>query len=271
MSVWWCFFKKEFRLMQSFWVTAGVALIIAGLTATYLAYQFHSGVPSMALFIVMVWHSFYLFIYMMVSLRREKGNTPIWMQSPQPAWLLLSTKFAAGLVLMYASLVVTLAFWQIVMNLDFQTGLYQGQHQFRVLLSISDLMQAHWGMSILAISKRALCLSALGTLIYFFIDLLKYLFRGWRWVIGLLLFLAVLFVVVCFRDTAIFGALFGWGKIQLTGFSTLHLPETINGPPAPWIFKNFFPAYWGAVLYELLLFLIAFFVSAWLLDRKVEV
>ncbi|HEX7064039.1 MAG TPA: hypothetical protein VF199_03135 [Bacillales bacterium] len=271
MNVWWCFFKKEFRLMQSFWMTAGVAVVVACLAAAYLAFRFHSGIPSLALFILMVWHSFYLLIFVFVSLRREKSNTPIWMQSPQPAWFLLSVKFAAGLVLMYTSLVVNLLLWRWVMQLDFQTGLYSGHNQFRALLSISDLIQKNGALSILVIAERTLCLAALGTLIYFFIDTIKYLFRGWRWMVGLVLLFALLFVTISFRETAIFGALFGWGPLHLAGFTALDLPETVVGPPVARIFKSFFPGYWGAFLYDFLLFMIGFYVSGWLLDRKVEV
>lgn len=271
MNVWWFLFKKEFRLMRSFWIIAGLGIIFAGMIGAYFAVRFHSGVPSLILFMLMFFHSFYLLFYLLVSLWAEKSNTPIWMQSPQSGVLLLSAKFAAGFVLMLASLVLNLVFWFWIVNLDFQTGLYQGGEYFQSLLTIEGLIRQHWFLSFIVFVQRALCMVALGALIYFLIDLLKYVIKGWSWIVGPVLFFVGIFVVVWFSHTELFAFVFHWGELNLSDLSVLPSSGPVHGPPVVQIFRSLFPIYAGDIVFKFLFAMACFFVSAWLLDRKVEV
>lgn len=271
MGVWWTLFKKEFRLTQSFWATAGLVIIVADLLGAYLALQFHSGIPSLILFMILFFHTFFLAIYLLVSLQQEKRNMPIWMQSPQAGVFLLSVKFVAGFVLMLASLVLNLMFWLWVVNLDFQTGLYQGGEYFQSLEMIKSLIKQHWFFSFIVFTVRALFLASIGVLIYFLADLSKHVIKGWRWIVGGLLFFAGVIIVIWFSNTELFALAFHWGKLNSLDFSVLPAPGSVQGPPVTLIFQSLFPSYLGDIVFKVLFSVASFSFAAWLLDRKVEV
>lgn len=271
MNVWWFLFKKEFRLMRPFWMITGLGIILIGIIGAYLAAQFHSGVPSLILFMLMFFHSFYLLLYLLISLQTEKSNTPIWMQSPQSGVLLFSVKFAAGFVLMLASLVLTLVFWFWIVNLDIQTGLYRDGRYLQSLLTIEGLIRDHWMLSFIVFAQRGLFLAALGVLIYFIVDLLKYIIKGWRWILGLGLFLIGIFTAIEFSHTELFALMFHWGRLDLSDFSILPSLRPVHGPPVVMIFRSLFPVYTGGIVFKFLFAAVCFFISTWLLDRKVEV
>ncbi|GGP16367.1 hypothetical protein [Oceanobacillus neutriphilus] len=271
MNVWGFLFKKEIRLMRSFWMTAGLVILLISMMGGYLATRFHSGVPSLILFMLMFFHSFYLLLYLLVSLRKETRNLPIWMQSPQSGILLLSVKFGAGFLLMLGSLVLSLLLWLWVVNLDIQTSLYQGGAYFQSLTAIEDLIKEHWILSFVVFAQRGLFLAGLGVLLYFSVDLLKYTLKGWRWLLGFGLFIAGVFITIWFSNTELFAFMFHWGKLDLSDFSTLSSSGTFQGPPIVTIFRSFFPSYAGDIIFKFLLAAVCFFISTWLLDRKVEV
>jgi len=271
MKVWWLLFKKEFRLMQKFWFIAGLLVILLGLIGAYIASQFNSGIPSLVLFMLLFFHSFYLFLYLISSLQAEKNNTPIWMQSPQSGVFLLSVKFAAGFILMLTMVVLNFILWSWTVDLDFQSGLYQGGAYFQSLLVIKDLIKQHLLLTLLVFTQRALFLASFGSLIYFFIDLLKYAIKAWRWVVGLVLFFIGIILVIWLNNTAFFDLFFHWGKLDLTGFSALSYQWTVQGPPVTIIFQSFFPVYVGSIVFNYLISAACFLMSSWLLDRKVEV
>lgn len=271
MNAWWILFKKEFRLTQSFWAIAALVVIIAEMIGAYFALQFHSGIPSLVLFMLMFFQSFFLLLYLLVSFQMEKSHTPIWIQSPQSGAFLLSVKLAAGFVLMSLSLILNLILWLWVVKLDFQSSLYQGGEYFQSLLAIEGLIKQHWFLSFIVFGQRALFLAALGMLIYFLIDLLKYAIKGWRWIIGLMLFFAGILVIIWFSHTGLFALIFHWGKLDLSDFSALPTLGSVPGPPVTVIFQRFFPVYAGDIVFKFLFATAVFFISAWLLDRKVEV
>lgn len=174
INAWWCLFKKEFRLMRSFLLANGMILIAGGMIGADLAYHYHSGMSSFFLFVVMVWHFFYLLVYLISSLWAEKHYAPIWMQSPQPAWVLLSVKIASGLLLMYVSLFLNFVLWLWVVHLDFQTGSFQGVNGLRFLLPVAELIKQHGSLLLLIFAQRGLFLAVLGVCIYLFGSLLQH-------------------------------------------------------------------------------------------------
>lgn len=269
MTAWWVLFKKEFLLMRMFWIINAFILVVAGVAAVYTASRYHSGIPSFALFLLMVWHSIYLVFYMLVSLRLERGNAPTWLQSPQPGWSLLSAKFVAGLVLMLGSLLVNFLIWNWVLQLDF--GGAHSVQPFGFLAPIFNVIRAHWLLGAVSLTKRALCVATAAILVYFVVDLMKYSLKGWRWIIGVLLYLFIICVSASFMHSGLFQTLFGWGKVNLPSVSAQISFHHHHGPPVSRMFEGFVSGYWGGVLYEFLVSLILFLVTAWLFDRKVEV
>lgn len=269
MNAWWCLFKKEFLLMRMFWIINAFILVVAGAVGIYTAFRFHSGIPSFGLFILMVWHSFYLLLYLLISLRAERVNAPTWLQSPQPGWSLLSAKFAAGILLMFGSLLVNFLVWDWVMDLDF--GGSANVQPLGFLAPIFHEIRQHWFLGAISLTKRALCLATAGVLAYFFVDLLKYVLKGWRWILGFLLLILIIFASASFIHSGLYQVLFGWGKVNLPDVSASFSFHHHAGPPVSRIFESFVSAYWGGVLYEFLVSVILFFVTAWLFDRKVEV
>lgn len=271
MNVWWLLFKKEIRLMRSFWVIAGLAILFISLAGVYLAARFHSGVPSLVIFMLLFFHSFYLLLYLLVSLQKEKRYAPVWMQSPQSGILLLFVKFGTGFLLMLGSFVLNLLLWFWIVNLDIPTSLHQGDAYFQSILTIEDLIKEHWILSFIVFIQRGLFLAGLGVLVYFSVDLLKYILKGWRWVLGLGLILSGVLITIWFSNTELFAFLFHWGELDLSDFSALSFSGTFQGPPIVTIFQSFFPSYAGDIIFQFFLAAVCFFISIWLLDRKVEV
>jgi hypothetical protein len=78
INAWWFLFKKEFRLMRSFLLVNWTVLISGGLIGADLAYRTHSGMSSFFLFVVMVWHIFYLLVYLISqSMGRKKSRSDL--------------------------------------------------------------------------------------------------------------------------------------------------------------------------------------------------
>lgn len=273
MNAWWCLFRKEFRLMRAYAITNGLLLLFGGIFAISMANSYHHGLSSLVLFIAMIWHSVYLLLYMFKSLRAEKKNTPLWLQSPQSGWMLIFAKFAAGLVMMGGSLGVNLILWLWAVHLDFLTGLYQGPSGLRFLLSFHSQFMQHWGLLALESVQCALLLAALGCLIYFIVNICKYVLRGWRWMLFPILIFITLHLIVRFNDTSFYNTLFHWGKLNIPEFSTLFSIAPSSHAHFSQMPGSFFvgPLYWGDILYRFFLTAVFFYAAGWLLDRKVEV
>jgi uncharacterized membrane protein YfcA len=266
MKLWWILFNKEFRLMQSFLLVHAFIFLVFGTVGTYLAARYHSGVPSLLLFIAIVWHTFYLLIYMVKSLRKEKKNVPIWMHSPQSGWFLLSAKFAAGLSLLCISLIIITGLWLWMMDLDFPKGAVEWENGFPFLHTMNAIIKQHWGVLALTFALRALFLAVLVTFIYFIRDVWKYTLGGWRWILFPLLIIIAVNLMVRFSDSSVYEAIFGWGTFDLPELDVWD-SSNVHHIPQSLIWGNLS---WGDLVFRGLITSVLFYVSGWLFDRKVE-
>jgi uncharacterized membrane protein YfcA len=265
MNAWWSLFKKEFRLMRFYLLINGWLLIVGGMVGIFTAYKHHSGIPSLILFIALIWHTIYLLVYVLKSLGAEKRHTPIWLQSPQSAWILISAKFTAGVVLLCTSLSVNLFLWIWLVQVEFHTGSFQGPPGFEFMPALVETLKQHPGILALITIQRSLLLGALGFMIYFIVEIFKYSLRGWRWILFPLLLILSFQLFFRLGDTSLYGAMMHWGKLNLPEINASS--HYANAP------EHFFwgPLYWGDIVYRFLLTYICLYAAAWLLDRKVEV
>jgi hypothetical protein len=275
MKVWWSLIKKEFRLMQPFLLINGLVLFISGVVGVYLALQFHSGVPSLILFIAMIWHYIYLLVYLLISLRKERRYAPIWHHSPQSGWCLLSAKFTVGLVMLSLSLTLFTVLWLEIMPMDYHANPDPSQSWggFPFLVFIQFLVQHNWGLLVIIFLLRALLLAALGVFIYYIRDMIKYFLRGWRKILFPILFGAAFHLIVRFTDTSLYDALFYWGGFDLPKLSFLISSDASTSSQMHHIPYSLIVGKLtlGDMLYRFLLTSFCFYTAGWLLDRKVEV
>ncbi len=268
MKLWWILCKKEFRLMQAFLLMHACIILVFGTAGIYLAARYHSGVPSLLLFIAIAWHVFYLLVYMLKSVRKEKRYAPIWLQSPQSGWFLLSAKFAVGLGILCLSLGILTGLWLWMMSLDFPNGAVEWENGFPFLHKMNAIIKQHWFVLALTFVLRALLFAAIITLIYFVRDIWKYTFGGWRWIFFPILIVFALHLFVRFSDSSVYEAMFGWGSFHVA--AAFQLAEAPNAHHLP---ESLFWGHltWGDLVFRGLVASILFYVTGWLLDRKVEV
>ncbi|OYD08307.1 hypothetical protein [Paludifilum halophilum] len=252
MSVWWYLFRKEFRLMRTFWIVNGLLLLCAGLISGYAVHLHRSVLPELFLAVFLAWHTFYLLLYLLLSFHEEQRNAPLWMQSPQSGWLLLSAKFVAGWVLFCLSWILTLLLLWVVT---------EGVPGWRSL---------NGGILILAFTQRVLFFAELGALVYFLFHVFGNRLKGWRWALYPVFFVGMVFLTVQFKNTSLYDIWFRWGAVDAVSPPP---PADATGPSAAHVFHNLFgaPIYGGDLLFGLVLTGVWFYLAGWLLDRKVEV
>ncbi|WP_028776011.1 hypothetical protein [Shimazuella kribbensis] len=268
MAVWWVLFQKEFRLTRLFWIVNLLVLLTIGIGGIYLANSSHSGIASLSLFVLIIWHHFYLLAYLLFNLYEEEIHGSLWLQSPQSGWILLSAKFFAGVILMFLSLLLTFTFFWTTLHFDFSTT---NNNSF--LAVTTQLFKQHAIELFIFIPFRSLLLASLGFLFYFIGNLLRDKLKAWRWTFILVLFVSCLLLIRLLHGISTANPIFHFGSINLLDVTKIISTELAPNSPFLHLFQNIFgqPLYWSDLLYGLLLTIACFFTVGWMLDRKVEV
>lgn len=256
MKVWSSLLKKEYLLNRTL-VLGGFALLLIGIffdlylhvNSRYPVAGMGTGLALMAVGL----HIWYLPIYVFTSLSKEwKHTSHLWLHLPQSGWQLLASKIITGLGAMLVSFGVTSIFalwiaqdeiamlaipWPIII----QYGLY-----LSFALFIYSLYMALWAMMFsvtMATVKR-------------------FLKKG-TWLAGLLVLLIPTWGLSKFVSTKAYSALVHWGVINI------NLPAPVQYEHA--LDVHHLSLYTGEILFYILLMAALFYLSGWLLDRKVEV
>lgn len=270
MSAWWSLFQKEFRMTRNSAFVSLAILLIGGLWLVYLSYRHNLGiifVPSAFILVILL---LYPAMYILKSLAWEWKVTPhLWLHCPQPAWMLLSAKFANALLQMFTIIVVTAALLLLGIFINPQPGQLGGLVPAKLLAII---LEVGFYAAVFTVAA-SIYIGAWATLISVVNALAANILGRFRWLAGAAAFIVAVVGFGHLTETRIYDLLTHWGPVklrllslpQLPGEFSTHVPESFYGNLAMGQF------YTGEVFFYLLLTAALFALSAWLIDNKVEV
>jgi hypothetical protein len=240
MATWSALFKKDFRLTKTIFFVGLVINLLSFLFALLVDKYFF--IPLLA---AAVFHVFYLPIILFISLKTEANQPHIWLHSPRTGATLLLSKVLNGLVMTIVSLLI----------------LYLMAES--LIISRFSLIEAYWADARMAgllifphIIMISIMLGALVNLLWSLYHSLKYRIGRWTWLalIGAVIILS--WINALLESSNLFKQLTQWGSLEMN-FPTFSIDPI--------------PAYAGEYLYHLIVIVGLFYLSAWLIDRKVEV
>lgn len=257
MTAWRALLKKEFYLGRTAFIIAFIALWVIIGAAAYIEFgRGNSGILIAVSAILIFPHTYYLLGYTIVSLRAESKRLNLWLHNPLPGYALLSAKLLNGLLAMTVSLLITfvILYWKVF---DKVNELITGD----VLLKGSIFILTH------------LYLFAIYTSIWFIFywTIFRYLksrIGGYSWLVIIVTYFAISTLFEKFRGSTIYENLTGWGEVEivflndtLTSAFTGEIPNLVSSPSL----------YIGVYVFYAATSLILFFISSWMIDRKIEV
>lgn len=249
MSVWSGLLKKEIRLGRVFVLVAFLAMLFyLGLAIYSTMKTEHGGVLFGFASALVVAHILYLPVYVGVSLRQEQQTMHLWLHNPASGVYLLGAKWLAGFIALCCSLFIACLITLYAGYLHDPKPLKQ------TIFTTNDVLI----IGVATVMHVILISSFLATLVIFFMVInlvLKTKLGKLRW---LLFGMVILFgprLWSRFEGTNIYAFLTKWGPISLPD-SLQFASEVI---------------YIGTYLFYILLSVILFYISAWLVDKKVEV
>jgi hypothetical protein len=239
MATWTALFKKDFRLTRTFFFV-GLVINFLFLLLALLTAGGENLYPFIPLLAAVVLHVLYLPIILFISLKTEANQLHVWLQNPRSAATLLTSKVLNGIVMSIVSLVV----------LYLMAGL--------LIISRFRLIEAHWtdtwraGFFIfIHVIMFSVMLGVWVILLWSFYHAFKYRIGRWTW-------LALIGAVILptWIGTLFDKYLMQWGSLEMN-FPTFAIDPI--------------PAYAGEYLYHFIIIIGLFYLSAWFIDRKVEV
>ena len=261
MSAWWNLFKKEYRVTRTSALIFLAILLIGGLWLVYLSQRYSVGVIIGPTSMLLAFLVFYPATYILKSLSWEFKVTPhLWLHCPQPAWMLLSAKLAIGLfqMLVIMSITAALLFWGIL------NSSLPGQLSGIIPSPISFLMEIGFYAALIIIAA-GIYIGAWATLISVVSATAKNILGKFRWLAGIASFLVATWGMGQLQQTWIFQQITRWGQLHLR-------LQSLQDIPAPYrMHIQLDQLYTGQILFYLLLTILLFALSVWLIDNKIEV
>ncbi|AOZ94035.1 hypothetical protein PNBC_05905 [Paenibacillus crassostreae] len=238
---WAALFKKDFRLTRTIFLVGLVINFLVLLLSLYLVMRMGDSFFIFApLLIIILFHIFYFPIMLFISLKTEANQMHLFLHNPQSATTLLLSKVLNGLIMMVVSLVVLYMMASLLIIPRFNL--------------IEQYWTDTWISGLLIFVHIMIVSMQIGVLVLFLWSLyhsIKHRIGRWSW-------LALLgAVIIKFRIDAYFVSfnLTQWGDLRMS-FPTFQI-EPIQ-------------VYVGEYLYHFMCFIGLFYLSVWLVDRKVE-
>lgn len=263
MNAWSGLFKKEFRLgLPSIYLSLALITIWFAF-GIFLQWKLNGPIVLFGFSIIaIVWHVFYLPIYLMTSINRERGRMHLWLHSPHSGNVLLLAKMINGIVAMLLSLTVTIGISFFVYRSAYPAIQEVIGTQINDLLTLGALFTAQ-------IALASLYFTIWGIFLWVVNLVLKSFVGKFNWVVLIVLIIAGLFLLTKWESSSLFMMLTQWGKISIDVFVGGSI-EISDG-------EFFLQAtemdqmYIGNVVYYSLVGIAVFITSGWLFGRKVEV
>ncbi|WP_413380333.1 hypothetical protein [Alkalihalobacillus sp. 1P02AB] len=265
MSAWIQLVKKEFRL--------GIGMLYAVLGGTtvvtifsFIASSIVGGVAyeqiTMLALLLLFFHLFFLIIYLLNSLQKEKIH--LWLHNPLPGYALLLAKMVAGVI----SMVISMTFSIFLLFIP-------------VLLGGVNFSLEHGGISVFPeaitlflslffnFSFQMMIVFLFFWVIYLFSQ--KYMSTGFSFILTMFLFFLSMFIYGQFTQTSFFSVLTNWGLISLENTTSwFNFSHSINEISIT-IEQTIPSFYMGRYVIEGFILIGLFLITSWTLDRKIEV
>ncbi|WP_018924082.1 hypothetical protein [Salsuginibacillus kocurii] len=260
MATWLALTKKELRLG---WLPFLIALSAMFITLILTVYQSARGdffAEGLLIFGVLAMLStiFYMSYYLLVSLARETKRLHLWLHHPLPGSALLLSKISSGVL--YQIITTVLISIPVLIGVILTPEIIEFRSWF------------DWGATYLFIFIHLLLIA-----LHFCVWLLVF-WSLFLWVkraapTFLSVVLTVIFAMAAFAlyswfsTTGVYVALTHWGAINVENL-LLSLNITLGNLSAG---AEAFTIYAGHYVYQFILTILLFFLTAWIIDRKVEV
>lgn len=265
MASWIHLTKKEWRLGLLPFLLPLIAFIVVGGIAFFVGNREGMGFEVLTGFTVLTIGTqlLYLPYYLFCSLYAERKTMHLWLHSPHPGAMLVSAKFAAGLLAM----VITLAFTGVIgfISLHFSAnipydlpwtqilkiGLFSGIHLILLSFALAMTFTLFW-------------------MIFLFLNRFFHTFVSF--IMTFITFVVVMTGYSFFANSAIYERLTMWGKIELTNFLDELIVQT-SAETGTEVTTNIghIDLFIGTYVFETISVLLIFFIACWILDKKVEV
>lgn len=245
MQQWSALFKKDFKLSRTVFV---IGLVMNVLIAVLTLYLERIAGDSLLMFVPLAIagaaHVLYVPIIVFTSLNREGNHLALWLGNPQSASKLLMSKAANGLIMMVISLTMLYALSGLLMLPEFSLiepywddAWRMGLFIFPHLIWIS-IMIGVWVMALWALYH---CLKM----------------KIGRWSLAAVALAAILSgeLAALIKSSAPYPFLVEWGSITYK---------------FPTIMSEQLQTYSGEYIYDAVIIVGLFLLTAWLVDRKVE-
>ncbi|KRF43702.1 hypothetical protein [Paenibacillus sp. Soil787] len=246
MRAWVALLKKDFKLTRTvFFVGLVMNLLIVLLTLYMEMKADHTLLIFIPLAVAVVLHILYVPMIVFISLRTEANQLHLWLHNPGPASSLLISKILNGLLMLIISLVM----------LYVMSGL--------LIIPKFNLIEAYWTdawTSGIIIFLHIIIISIIiGVWVLFLWALyqsLKFSIGRWSWLVVIGAVIIPYWIDVLLESTKLYSLVTKWGSM------TYHFPTFSIQP---------IQTYAGEYLYTFMIIIGLFFLSAWIVDNKVEV
>ena len=189
-------------------------------------------------------HVIYVPIIVFISLKSEGSHMPLWLNNPQPAYKLLLSKIANGLMMTVISLALLYALSGLLIASKFSLIEPYWTDTWRVGLFIfPQIIWISIGLSVWVMILWALY------------QYLKLKIGRWSWAVvaGAVILSGGIYAL--FMSSKLYRLVTEWGGI------TYKFPTILSDP---------IQTYSGEYVYDFMIFVGLFILTAWLVDNKVE-
>ncbi|KGE16605.1 hypothetical protein [Paenibacillus wynnii] len=246
MRAWAALFKKDFKLTRTVFFVGLVINVLMVMLTIYLGTVAGSSLYMFVpLVVAIVFHILYVPIIVFISLRIEANQLHLWLHNPQPASTLLISKMVNGLIMIVISLLM----------LYLMSGM--------LIVPKFNLIEAYWTdtwISGLIIFPHIIMISlAIGVWVLFLWALsqsVKFTIGRWSWLVVIGAVIIPPWASALFESTNLYRLVTRWGNI------TYDFPTFSIDP---------IQTFAGEYLYNFIIIIGLFLLTAWIMDNKVEV
>jgi|GEM_PF-6066988 len=290
MKPWITLLLKELKEQRIFlWVSLGllgIYTIIGALVAP------QDGLLVFGAGAIIIFHVLLMGIILLTSFLKEwrTGSSHFWLTFPQSGFSLVMSKFAASFIYTAFTLLLSIGILALMYILDAQPSFKQ-YPEFRILVEpiIGLIFQKTWFF----FYTLNLYLAASLASIFLFIAVCSKAVRRFGWLLGIVTVMVGIYLLGLFMDTPVYSAVTEWGEVvnvekvvteigeeveekwksvdtseQELISNKLNNNEWMNvGEDA----ESEGSIYLGGILFDALILLASFYVSGFILDRRVGV